>query len=80
MGAYNQWTGLVDWTSGLDYWTLILLFLAAKFLFSSTSPSQWSSRSAGQLAFGVLSMEYGSSPVLQQAEESNLFWVSKDHS
>ena len=21
MGVYNRWTGLVDWTSGLDYWT-----------------------------------------------------------
>ena len=20
-GVYNQWTGLVDWTSGLDKWT-----------------------------------------------------------
>ena len=20
-GVYNQWTGLVDWTSGLDWWT-----------------------------------------------------------
>ena len=20
-GVYNRWTGLVDWTSGLDYWT-----------------------------------------------------------
>ena len=19
--VYNRWTGLVDWTSGLDYWT-----------------------------------------------------------
>ena len=21
MAVYNRWTGLVDWTSGLDYWT-----------------------------------------------------------
>ena len=21
MTVYNRWTGLVDWTSGLDYWT-----------------------------------------------------------
>ena len=21
MAVYNRWTGTVDWTSGLDYWT-----------------------------------------------------------
>ena len=21
MAVYNHWTGLVDWTSGLDWWT-----------------------------------------------------------
>ena len=21
LAVYNRWTGLVDWTSGLDYWT-----------------------------------------------------------
>ena len=53
-GVYNQWTGLVDWTSGLDYWTLILLFLAANFCFLQLVHVNGSSRSAGQLAFGVL--------------------------
>ena len=26
MAVYNQWTGLVDWTSGLDNWTDRLSF------------------------------------------------------
>ena len=28
--VYNHWTGLVDWTSGLDYWTQVFrLFLSS---------------------------------------------------
>jgi len=23
-GEYNRWTGLLDWTAGLDYWTGLL--------------------------------------------------------
>ena len=25
--VYNHWTGLVDWTSGLDWWTQFFLFV-----------------------------------------------------
>ena len=25
MGVYKQWNGLLDWNSGMDYWTDIFL-------------------------------------------------------
>ena len=28
MAVYNHWTGLVDWTGGLDWWTDIKIFNA----------------------------------------------------
>ena len=34
LGVYNKWTGLVDWTSGLDYWTGKL---TTKILYTSVS-------------------------------------------
>ena len=27
-GVSNRWTGLLDWTTGLDYWTAIILCTA----------------------------------------------------
>ena len=69
----------VDWTGGLDYRTLILLFLAANFCF--LHPVHVNGVPNLQVNLPLVfcySLEHGSSPVLQQAEESNLFWVSKD--
>ena len=43
-GVYNHWTGLVDWTGGLDWWTGLVDWTGAltlKSIFITSNKTHW---------------------------------------